>query len=166
MAVGHADFLPGYVQARFLKNTTRTFQMASVIVFSSPFLCWPDNPEAYIHSPLLEFVRNVPVTWDETRILPGSAIGDTVIMARRKGAHWYVAALNCRSEQRTLDIDVSFTEPAGKQLDLYRDGQDRPAFQIESGLESPADGKLRAQLQAGGGFIARITPKTEYAGWR
>ncbi len=43
-------------------------------------------------------MRTVPVTWDETRILPGSVIGDTVIMARRKGTAWYVAVLNCRSE--------------------------------------------------------------------
>ena len=81
LAAGHADFLPGYVQPKFLKNTTALFQMASVVVFSSPFLCWPDNPQAYLDSPLLEFVRTVPVTWDETRVLDGSKIGDTVIMA-------------------------------------------------------------------------------------
>ena len=117
LTAGHADFLPGYVQPRFLKNTTIIFQMACVLVFSSPFLCWPDNPEAYLHSPLLQFVRTVPVTWDETRILSGSVIGDTVIMARRKGAEWYVAVLNCRSEARTLELDLS-------GLDLRRQGTD------------------------------------------
>jgi alpha-glucosidase len=166
MAAGHADFLPGYVQGRFLKNTTVIFQMAAVVVFSSPFLCWPDNPEAYLASPLLPFVRTVPVTWDETRVLPGSAIGDTVIMARRKGAEWYVAVLNCRAEARTLDLDLAFAGLAGKELTLYRDGPSRPACQVESGLQPPENGKLSVSLQPGGGFLAHLAPPKKYGGWK
>lgn len=165
-AVGPADFLPGYVQARFLKNTTRLFQMAAVLVFSSPFLCWPDNPEAYLASPLLEFVRTVPVTWDETRVLPGSVIGDTVILARRKGAEWYVAVLNCRPEPRQLELDLAALPIAGQQMTLYRDGAGKTAFQIESGLPAPADWKLSVALAAGGGFIAHFHPPQEYPGWK
>jgi hypothetical protein len=166
MAVGHADFLPGYVQPRFLKNTTVGFQMACVVVFSSPFLCWPDNPEAYLNSPLLQFVRSVPVTWDETRILPGSAIGDTVLMARRKGAEWYVAALNCRAEDRTLHLDLSGLDVSGKELTLYRDGPAKAACQIEGGVKPPGDGKLSVALCPGGGFVAHIRSPKTFTGWR
>lgn len=166
MAVGHADFLPGYLQRRFLKNTTPIFQMASVIVFASPFLCWPDNPEAYLASPLLQFVRTVPVVWDETRILPGSVIGDTVIMARRKGEEWYVAVLNCRSEARTLELDLSFLSLTGKELTLYRDGSSEEACQIEAGEPPPADGKLALSLRPGGGFIVHIGPPKTFTGWK
>ncbi|MBI2924371.1 MAG: glycoside hydrolase family 97 catalytic domain-containing protein [Verrucomicrobia bacterium] len=166
MAAGHADFLPGYVQPRFLKNTTTIFQMACVLVFSSPFLCWPDNPEAYLNSPLLQFVRTVPVTWDETRILPGSAIGDTVIMARRKKAEWYVAVLNCRSEARTLELDLSALNLAGKELTLYRDGPTSASCQIESGVKPPSDGRLSIALQPGGGFIAHARSPQTFPGWK
>jgi alpha-glucosidase len=166
MAAGHGDFLPGYLQPRFLRNTTRIFQMASVIVFSTPFLCWPDNPEAYLNSPLLQFVRNVPVTWDETRVLPGSAIGDTVIMARRKGVEWYVAVLNCRSEPRSLDLDLSPFGLAGKELTLYRDGSDNTACVIETGLKPPGDAKLSVALKPGGGFMAHLCPPKEFSGWK
>jgi hypothetical protein len=114
MAAGHGDFLPGFVQPRFLKNTTGIFQMASVIVFSTPFLCWPDNPEAYLNSPLLQFVRTVPVTWDETRVLPGSVIGDTVIMARRKGPEWHVAALNIHQDHLRFSW---FRNPKKRKVD-------------------------------------------------
>lgn len=51
MAAGHGDFLPTYARPQFLKNTTAVFQLATAIVFSSPFLCWPDHPEAYLESP-------------------------------------------------------------------------------------------------------------------
>jgi len=166
MAVGHADFLPGYVQRRFLKNTTPIFQMATVIVFSSPFLCWPDNPEAYLNSPLLQFVRTVPVTWDETRILPGSIIGDTVIMARRKGGDWYVAALNCRSEARTLELDLSPLGLDGKKMTLYRDGSDGAAYQIEANLKPPTNGILALNLRPGGGVMVQLSAPKSFAGWK
>jgi hypothetical protein len=166
MAAGHGDFLPGYVQSKFLRNTTSIFQMASVIVFSTPFLCWPDNPEAYLNSPLLQFIRTVPVTWDETRILPGSAIGDTVIMARRKGVEWYVAVLNCRSEAQSLDLDLVSLGLAGKEMTLYRDGQEKPAFQIESGIKPPGNGKISASLPPGGGLMAHLYPPKGFGGWK
>jgi alpha-glucosidase len=166
LAVGHADFLPGYLQSRFLKNTTLLFQMASVVVFSSPFLCWPDNPEAYLQSPLLEFVRSVPVTWDETRILPGSAIGEAVVIARRKAATWYVAVLNCRPEPRTFELDLGPLALTGSALTLYRDGPTKASCQIEAGLEVPADQRLRATLQPGGGWLARCRPRQEFPGWK
>lgn len=166
MAAGHGDFLPGYIQPRFLKNTTRIFQMASMIVFSTPFLCLPDNPEAYLNSPLLQFVRTVPVTWDETRVLPGSVIGDTVIMARRKGAEWHVAVLNCRPEARVMELDLSSLGLADKELTLYRDGPDNPACQIETGVKPPASGRLSVTMRPGGGFMAHLYPPKAFSGWK
>ena len=166
MAAGHADFLPGYVQARFLKNTTSIFQMAGAVVFSSPFLCWPDNPEAYLNSPLLPFVRALPVTWDETRVLPGSVLGDTVIMARRKGESWYVAALNCRAEPRELRLDLGSLGLEGRVLTLYHDGPEIPGCRIESGVKPPADGVLTVALRPGGGFIAHAQPPRTFKGWK
>lgn len=166
MAVGHADFLPGYVQRRFLKNTTPIFQMAAVIVFSAPFLCWPDHPEAYLHSSLLEFVRTVPVTWDETRVLPGSAIGDTVVMARRKADVWYVALLNCRSQPQTVDLDLSGLELSGQEWTLYRDDADGTACRIDAGVKPPPDGKWSVALRPGGGCVLRGGPPRSFPGWK
>ncbi len=166
LAVGHADFLPGYLQARHLKNTTPVFQMAAVVVFSSPFLCWPDNPEAYRDSPWLHFVRTVPVTWDETRVLAGSVIGETVILARRKGEAWYVAVLNCRPETRTLDLDLGGLELGGRVMTAYREGEARHEYRIEAGRPAPADGRLVITLPAGGGFLAHFAPPREYPGWK
>ncbi len=166
LAAGHGDFLPGYVQPKYLRNTTLIFQMACVIVHSTPFLCWPDNPEAYADSPMLSFIRNVPVTWDETRVLPGSVLGDTVIMARRKGAEWYVAVLNCRPDARQLTVDISPLNATGTLMTLYRDGATKPACQIENAVAKPADGKLAVSLQPGGGFMAHIYTPKAYVGWK
>ncbi len=166
MAVGHADFLPGYVQPRFLKNTTRTFQLAAAIIFSSAFLCWPDNPEAYLESPFLPLWRSLPTIWDETRILPGSSIGDTVIMARRKSAMWYVAVLNCRKQPQSLELDLSTLGAASPEWDCYRDGFSGTGVQIESGLKPPPEGKVWIRLPAGGGFVAHLRDPKQYSGWK
>lgn len=165
MAAGHGDFLPGYVQKRFLKNTTAIFQMASVIVFSSPFLCWPDNPEAYLDSPLATFVRNVPVTWDETRVLAGSEIGRVVIMARRNGAAWYVAALNCQESATQLEIDLTPLLSAGAELTTYIDGAEA-TLQIAAHTPVPENKKLRVSLTPGGGFLAELKTRKVFPGWK
>lgn len=166
MAVGHADFLPGYIQPRFLKNTTLMFQMAATVVFSSPFLCWPDNPEAYVHSPMLEFVRTLPVTWDETRVLPESRIGEVVYMARRQGESWYVAVLNCEAVRREVDLDLSDFAGAGKEIAVYRDGPEVGSCVIEAGLKSGAVNRVKGSLRSGGGLVVRIRPAPSFAGWR
>ncbi len=166
LAVGHADFLPGYLQSRFLKNTTRTFQLASVVLFSSPFLCWPDNPEAYLHSPFLDFVRTVPVAWDETRVLPGSSIGETVIFARRKDQTWYLAAINCLNHAQSLEFDLAPLQVTRHELTTFRDGPGPSGVLLESGLSTPASNRLTAQIPPGGGFLARFTPTREFPGWK
>ena len=84
MVAGHADFLPGYVRPQYLRNTTAVFQMATAVVFTSPFICWPDHPDAYLESPFLSLIRDLPPVWDETRVLDGSAIGKFVALARRQ----------------------------------------------------------------------------------
>jgi len=136
-----------------------------VIVFSSPFLCWPDNPQAYLDSPLLQFVRTVPVTWDETRVLPGSKIGDTVAIARRKAEDWYVGVLNCRAEQRQLQLDLSPLRAVGSAMTVYRDDPEGAGCQIQTG-KPPLNGKVQLGLSPGGGFVVSVLVPKKYEGWR
>jgi alpha-glucosidase len=168
MAVGHADFLPGYIQPRFLKNTTAMFQMAAVVVFSSPFLCWPDNPESYLNSSLLHFVRTVPVTWDETRVLPGTRLGQSVIMARRKGVEWYVALLNCRTDAHSMDLDLAALAlaPASHVMTVYRDAEAGTGVRLEHNLAQPGAGTLSLPLRRGGGAILHLHPARAFPGWK
>jgi len=163
--VGPADFLPGYVQKRMLKETSAAFQLAATVVFSSPLLCWPDHPEAYLHSPAVNFFRRIPVTWDETRVLPGSRVGEFVALARRKGAEWYVAILNCRSDPSQLSLDPApFTTP-GHELTLYQDGPDRAGLQIVSQPLPSAVAPIPIQLPRGGGAVLHFHPPREWPTW-
>jgi len=163
MVAGHGDFLPTYVRPKYLKNTTAVFQLATAIVFVSPFICWPDHPEAYLESPFLPLIRTVPAVWDETRVLEGTAIGKFVAFARRSGRDWYVAVLNCQEKEETYPIPLAFLSEGDYQANLYRDGPGPFAsVRAEAGRSVKRGQTISVQLKAGGGFVGRFSKPGEY----
>ena len=65
-------------------QTTRAHGLAMYVVYESPFSVVADTPDAYQNQPGLDFISDVPVTWDETRAIAGE-IGKYIVVARRKG---------------------------------------------------------------------------------
>ena len=167
MVVGHGDFWPGYVRPKYLKNTSAVFQLATAVIFTSPFFCWPDHPEAYLESPFLHLIRTMPAVWDETRVLECSAIGQFVAFARRFDRDWYVAILNCEDKEAMYDLSLLFLDEGKYTATLYRDGDGaRTAVRIEAGNLVRKDQRISVRLQPGGGFVARFSRPTTYTGSR
>jgi len=163
MVAGHGDFLPGFVRPKFLKNTTAAFQLATAVIFTSPFICWPDHPEAYLESPLLPLIRTMPPVWDETRVLDGSAIGRTVAMARRSGKDWYVAVLNCQGRPADYELALSFLDEGDYQAVICRDADGPPGAQhLESGTQVRRDERISITVKPGGGFVGKFSKPTQY----
>ncbi|WDF67061.1 glycoside hydrolase family 97 catalytic domain-containing protein [Sphingobacterium oryzagri] len=102
------------------RRTTETFQIATAIVFQSAvqnFGITPNNlTDASKH--IIDFMKTVPTTWDETILLDGYP-GKYVVLARRNGATWYIAAINGEKENKIIDIDLSLLK--GKNFQLYED---------------------------------------------
>jgi alpha-glucosidase len=163
MVAGHGDFLPGFVRPQFLRNTTAVFQLATAVIFTSPFICWPDHPEAYLDSAMLPLIRSMPPVWDETLVLEGSAIGETVAMARRSGEDWYVSVLNSQDEPISFEIRCSFLGEGEYSAMVFAD-VDGPAaaYGVESGISVTADQRFNTKLKAGGGFVARLSRPPSY----
>src|SRR5256885_8223499 len=65
-------------------RTTLAKQLALYVVLYSPLQMAADLPENYEHQPAFQFIRDVAVDWDTTRVLAGE-IRDYVIVARRGG---------------------------------------------------------------------------------
>lgn len=163
MVAGHGDFLPTYVRPKYLKNTTAVFQLATAIVFTSPFICWPDHPEAYLESPFLSLIRTMPAVWDETRVLEGSEIGAFVAFARRSGRDWYVAVLNCKEKQKTYSIPLAFLGEGDYAAALYHDAPGPcTSLRIEAGHSVQKEQTISVQLKGGGGFVGRFSKPNEY----
>ena len=104
---------------------------------------------------LFDFIRRLPMTWDETRILHGD-IGKFITTARRSGERWFVASAT-NEQERTLPIALEFLD-AGKKYTatLYEDAPDahfqtnREAYRVRQ-LEVTRDTIIDARMAPGGG---------------
>ena len=87
------------------RKTTDVFQIATCVLFQNPiqnFALAPNNLEDAPKA-CLDFLREVPTTWDETRYIDGLP-GQYVALARRKGDTWYVAAINAEEQTRKYNV--------------------------------------------------------------
>lgn len=87
------------------RRTTDVFQLATCVLFQNPIQNFALAPNNLEDAPkvCLDFLREVPTTWDETRYIDGLP-GEYVVLARRNGDKWYVAAAN--AVDQTLEINV------------------------------------------------------------
>lgn len=153
---GHGDVTPTTFQPERLKGTTFAQQLAGSIVFNSPILCWADKPDVYLESPALEFIRHVPAVWDETRVLPASAIGEVAAFARRSGGDWYVGVVN-GGKAREITIDLAFLGAGEFEADFFTDVPDAATrLEVRQHVSVKASTRRSAHLNDGGGFVAWI----------
>ena len=168
---GPMDFTPGAVHnvtredyhgafSHPVTLGTRANQAAMFVVFESPLQMICDSPSNYNNAPgYAEFLSKIPVTWDETIGLDAE-IGDYLMMARRKGDKWYIAAMTDWTP-RDLTLNLDFL-PAGKwTMESMADGRNahREAtdHKFETKTVSTGD-TLDLHLAPGGGWVAILTP--------
>lgn len=172
MLAGPVDYTPGAminatkrdfkpVFNRPGSQGTRCHQLAMYVVFESPLQMLADSPSNYRREPeSLAFVSAVPTTWDETRALD-ARVGEYILVARRRGAEWYVGALS-NWTARDLEIDLSFLGAGTFRAEIFRDGvnADRNATDYTREQQDvTAQSRLMVHLAPGGGFTARIMPR-------
>ena len=135
--------------------TTRAHQLALYVVFDSPLQMLSDSPVAYRGEPGSEFLKLVPTTWDEVKVLDGK-IGEYVVIARRHGSDWYVGAIT--DQPRKLSIPLAFLGPGA----FDATGLGRHA-RVGPGAD---EGRRHAEASRGGGpdRHAGARPRTDR--WR
>lgn len=120
--LGNADYTPLCYTAP--GNTTWAHQLATLISFTSPFLCIPEDPAFLVSdtrvSSFNSILSKLPTVWDETLVLPGSKIGETAILARRYKNDWYVAVLNAE-KGKTIDIKLDFLKKKKYKTEIFSD---------------------------------------------
>ena len=177
MLAGPMDFTPGIFDLLIERGTGRprrpdeprvrttlAKQLALYVVIYSPLQMAADLPENYERQPALQFIRDVAVDWDTTRVLDGR-IGDYVVVARRErgGRTWFVGAIT-DEEGRTLDVPLSFLTPGERYTaEIYADGpnanwQDNPLPVTITQHAVTSATRLRVVLAPGGGQAIRIRP--------
>jgi alpha-glucosidase len=81
-----------------------------------------DYPEAYQGQHDFEFLKQVPVTWDEVRVINGRPM-ENITMARRSGNDWYVGAIT-NWDARTVQVPLSFLGEGKYVAEIYSDAPD------------------------------------------
>ncbi len=145
-------------------RTTLAKQLALYVVLYSPLQMAADLPENYERQPAFQFIRDVAVDWDTTRVLEGK-IGDYVVVARRErnGQSWFVGAIT-DEEARTFDVPLSFLEQGRQYVaEIYADGPnanwlDNPLPVTITRQSVSKATRLRLVLAQGGGQAIRIRP--------
>jgi alpha-glucosidase len=156
LLAGHGDFTPCTFNPAMLKGTTFALQLASAICFTSPLLHYADRPELYLQSPAVDVIKAIPSVWDQTRVLPGSKIGDLAVMARRRGDRWFVGIIN-GADKRSYRLDLSFLGEGSYQAVLLNDNPERPDALVRSELTVGAGDRIDVDMNKGGGFVAMLT---------
>jgi alpha-glucosidase len=145
-------------------RTTLAKQLALYVVLYSPLQMAADLPENYQGQPAFQFIRDVAVDWDTTRVID-ARIGDYVVVARRERGcqSWFVGAIT-DEESRTLDVPLSFLTPGRRYVaEIYADGPnanwlDNPLPVTITRRPVTSATRLRLVLAPGGGQAIRIRP--------
>jgi alpha-glucosidase len=177
MLAGPMDFTPGIFDILIERGTGRprrpdesrvrttlAKQLALYVVLYSPLQMAADLPENYDKQPAFQFIRDVAVDWDTTRVIDGR-IGDYVIVARKErgGSQWFLGAIT-DEDARTFDVPLSFlTKGQNYVAEIYADGPNanwltNPLKVTISKRQVTSASVLHVVLAPGGGQAVRIRP--------
>ena len=148
---------------RFFVNSTLAHQLAQYVVFYSPIQMVADLPDNYRqYDDALQFIRDVPVDWADTKCVE-AVIGDYVVIARRDkhSDDWFVGAITDDAE-RVVSLALDFLDDDRTyEATIYCDGDKAgwntlpTDYVIEKKSVTSAD-VLGIRLASGGGFAISL----------
>jgi alpha-glucosidase len=119
-------------------------------------LVYGGHPSSLLSNPAVDIIKTLPATWDETRVLAPSEIGELAMFARRAGNTWFVAAMNGPAA-RTVKVDLRFLGSERAQAVIARDRLDEAgAIEVER-REVLRNRPLEIAMRPAGGFVVRLT---------
>ncbi|HEY8400586.1 MAG TPA: glycoside hydrolase family 97 protein [Cytophagaceae bacterium] len=170
MLAGPIDYTPGIFDITLPTkpnnqvNSTLAQQLALYVVIYSPIQMAADLPENYEGNPAFQFIRDVGVDWEQTKVLNGE-VGDFVTIAReeRGTGNWFVGGITDENE-REMTISFDFLEEGKKyEAIIYRDSQnahfkDNPTAIDIVKKEVDNTSSETIKLAKGGGFAISLKP--------
>jgi alpha-glucosidase len=165
MLLGPLDYTPGgfrnktpatfeVVNSPPQVPTTRGHGLGMFVVYESPFQMVADSPDVYENAPGFDFIKVVPTVWDETRFVAGE-IDSYVVVARRKGADWYVGVMNADQAQ-TVKVPLAFLGQGKFKAKVWADGAAPAELKVSEQAVGAGD-SIEVALAASGGAAVRIS---------
>ncbi len=170
MLAGPMDYTPGVVSLTGKNGlelqSTLARQLALYVALYSPIQMAADLPEHYAkHPEAFQFIKDVAVDWDESRVLAGE-VGEYVAIARKQrgSPHWFIGAINDR-HPREVSLRLDFLDTGKRyRAEIYRDGagadwKGAARFRfVREAREVRRGDVMAAWLAGGGGAAVRFVP--------
>lgn len=157
-AVSAMDFGPVFFNKRFskqadkgtIRKTTDAFQLATSILYQSPVQHFGITPNNIQEQPeyVINFMKKIPTTWDETRFIDGYP-GKYCVMARRFGSKWYIGATNASNSLQSYTVSLPWL--IGKEVTVLFDNKDRSVGFKTAKIDKK--GLLKIELENLGGCV-------------
>ncbi len=172
MSAGPMDFTPGAMSnahasqfeisyTKPMSLGTRTRQVAMYVVYESPLQMLCDAPSRYENNPEIpKFISRIPTIWDETRVVDAK-IGEYLIIARRKGKSWYLAAMTDSLEREFTIPYSSFLNPGSYLATFMEDGaqsQNNANDYEITNHKITSRQSITIKMVSGGAFVAIFDP--------
>jgi alpha-glucosidase len=172
MLAGPMDFTPGVLDVGISQgyegrdvHTTSAKQLALYVVLYSPIQMLADLPENYANNPAFKFLQDVPVDWNDTKVL-NAEIGEYITTVRkdRHSDDWYLGSLT-NEDPRNFEISLSFLEADAQYLaQIYADADgitwERNADKVVISEKTvTSKDSLNLKLAPGGGTAIRFIKK-------
>ena len=153
---GAADHTYCFLDKRLKKTKAHQLALAAINFGPLQYLSWYDRPETYANRGEIEFWKDLPTVWDDTRVVDGVP-GEFVIVARRKGADWWLGGVT-NVDARELTVPLSFLA-AGKDFDAEIHEDANPATVARRTESVTAKSMLKFSLRASGGVAIHLRAK-------
>ena len=134
-----------------IRKTTDAFQLATAILFQNPVQFFALAPNNLTDAPqvALDFMKEVPTTWDETVFIDGYP-GKYCVLARRHKDNWYIVGVNAEKDALKLNLNLPMLSKGDKVV-YYKDDKKRQLVADEIVVKEPA--KVQIVIQPEGGII-------------
>lgn len=173
MLAGPIDYTPGIFNIKLNPykpnnqvNTTIAHQLALYVVIYSPIQMVPDLTDYYQNHPMFQFIRDVAVDWEQSKVINGE-IGEFVTIARQERGkeQWFVGSIT-NEDARNIELSLDFLSPDINYIAyLYQDGtnahwNDNPtSYKIDT-FQVDTKSVLHLKLASGGGCAISIFPES------
>ena len=164
LLAGPMDFTPGIFGIEETRvHTTLAKQLALYVTVYSPVQMLADLPENYDGHPAFQFLLDVPIDWEDTKVL-NAKIGEylTIVRKDKYSDDWYLGSITDK-KSREFDLKLDFLDEGAKyKASIYADGVDAmydknpEAYKIEV-VEVDSEAELKIILAPGGGCAIQFS---------
>jgi alpha-glucosidase len=138
---------------------TRCFQLAMMVVYESAFEVFCESPDNVRNQAGSDFLKGLPASWDETRVLDGMP-GEYIVVARKSGNTWYIGGMSLAPREISIKADfLDDTEYRGVSWTDTPDAAKYPRKVSRKEFITSRSAPMNFSIAANGGFTAILSKK-------